>query len=481
MDRRFDSDRDAKDRDRAGQGIEASVLPSRLDARSACFKGLRQGRGLVLLTGESGSGKTWLCKHLAGSCPQLGRWLVLDAAPSDSGLDLLRRILRGLGRRDAASVLDPRSELADELIEQAEEGRRWVLVLDEAQNASDTVLEEFRLLSNRLGQPDGVAGLVLVGRTSLVLRLRSRSWESLQARLAVHAQLGPIDAEEARTLLERSLADRSWTRETIETLHARAAGNPGRLLRLADRLAPAVRSEPNAVAARPASGAPTPSIPALDREAPRHWSLAPRITSFDRSPEPVTEPEAESEPDTPCCNPPRLGEARPPLRFEDGVIEVGWADADDAPADSESDSDSDADPLASSTDRSESLRDAHDAIELGLPSASVMVESPPRPIEPSTVVIDDRYAAIQAQSQWVRALEAARTPFPPSTGDGAGQDDSRGTCLREDDGEDPGDDRREQRDWSAVRPSGQVRAESGQEFAPYSRLFSQLNSANESE
>jgi hypothetical protein len=99
------------------------------------------------------------------------------------------------------------------------------------------------------------------------------------------------------------------------------------------------------------------------------------------------------------------------------------------------------------------------------------------------VAIDDRYAAIQAQSQWVRALEAARAPFPPSTGDAADQDDScdhsRASCLCE--GEDGEGDRQEQRDWSSVRPSGQVRAESGQEFAPYSRLFSQLNSANEPE
>ncbi|WP_169977195.1 AAA family ATPase [Tautonia rosea] len=466
MDRRIDTDRSAKDRDRVGRSTDVSVLPSRQDARSACLRGLQQGRGPVLLTGEAGSGKTWLCKNLAESCPKLGRWLMLDAAPSDSGLDLLRRILRGLGRRDAASVLDARADLADELAEQAEDGRRWFLVLDEAQNASDSVLEEFRLLSNRLGQPDGLAGLVLVGRTSLVFRFRSRCWESLESRLAVHAQLGPIDAEEARLLLELSLPERSWNPDTIETIHARAAGNPARLLRLAGQLLPVVRPE----AVRAVSSPSSQSISALDRESERHWSVSPRITAFDRKADPI----ADADPVTPCCDPPRLGEARPPLRFEDGVIEVGWADAEDAPVDTEPDP-----HAADDHSPADSLEPRDDSIAIEWPVSSDSVVSNPRPVQPSTVAIDDRYAEIQAQSQWSLALQAARASEDPSAGEMASQgpcDDSQHPCACEGLGETS-----ENRDWSSDRSSTNVRAESGQEFAPYSRLFSQLNSANEPE
>ncbi|MEW4569375.1 ATP-binding protein [Tautonia sp. JC769] len=493
MDRRIDSARGATDCDRAGSGPEASVLPSRIDARSACLRSLRQGRGPVLLTGEAGAGKTWLCRNLAGSLPELGRWLFVDASPSDSGLDLLRRVLRGLGRRDAATVLDPRAELLDELAEQTEDSRRWVVVLDEGQNASDAVLEEFRLLANRLGQADGVAGLVLIGRTGLALRLRGRSWESLQARLALHAPLGPVDAEEARTLLEWSLPDHSWTLETIETLHARAAGNPARLLRLADRLAPAVRPEPTPRAARLASPPAAATAPISgsppDRESTPPRTGSPRLSPFVRPPGPIVA-EAPPIPDAPRCDPPRLGEARPPLRFEDGVIEVGWADAEDPSADpdlgpftevdAEADLDAESDVILAPIDLAESL---DDALEIGLHAPSAPAGADRRPIEPSTVAIDDPYAAIQAQLQWALALEAARGLNGTPAGGLAAHDptrDPRIPCACEGEAA-PQDDAREGLDWSSARPSAQVRAESGQEFAPYSRLFSQLNSANEPE
>jgi general secretion pathway protein A len=514
MDPRFVPDRAATERDRGGPprgvgivpgpGVDP-VLPSRLDPISRCRSALRTGRGPVLLTGEAGSGKTWIWRRLAdeGPDPSLGlaRWLGLEASPSDLGPDLLRQALRGLGRADASTAPDPRSALVEELAEQSEEGRRWILVLDEAQNASDAVLEEFRLASNRLGRPEGFAGLLLVGRSGLAMRLRSRAWESLESRLAAGVRLGPIDAEEAGTLIRWSAPGRRWDEATVEQLHARASGNPARLIRLADRVAPpriestpapeptpnraptptprpapaaqAGRTSRPAVSPEPTPATPTPRRPA----APKVSDAAPAVV-VDR-----IEAEVEAEADglvlgrsgslrieaasaTPPA--PRLVEARPPLRFEDGLIEVGWSDAD-ADADPEEDGEAELD--------SDSESGGEMGIELGREIEGSLAGLDPRPARrraddrptwPTTEPIHDPYAAIQALSEWELALGSATDPGAgPSAG--AGVVGTPGVPSPED-----------PRDEADRRPS-QVRAEAGQEFAPYSRLFSQLNSASDAE
>ncbi|RUL87792.1 ATP-binding protein [Tautonia sociabilis] len=444
MDPRFVPDRAATERDRLGPpGVLSQLaLPSRAVAIADCRRALAQGLGPVLLTGEAGSGKTWTWRCLAAQPNGLGRWLGIDAAPSDDGLALVRRMLRALGRADAATDPDPRSTLAEELAEQAEEGRRWVLVLDEAQNASDAALEEFRLLSNRLGRPDGPAGMVLVGRTGLAFRIRERAWESLDARLAGHVRLGPIDAEEAGSLLRAAAPGREWSRSEIEALHARSLGNPGRLIRLSDRLSSPI--EP----AAPISPVPSP----VWRPSPDRSEDSSPARSSPKAPESLRSPRIEAVPS------PSLGEVRPPLRFEDGLIEVGWAEGDE--------------PSPEPTSEPGAIpAEARRSGSSGPALREVSVEE--EPAEPTTEAISDPYAAIQARSEWSRAIREVSWAADPGS-DAApecGLDVLGDNAVAGAGGEGGGGGRR----------PAQVRAESGQEFAPYSRLFSHLGSSSDAE
>ena len=94
------------------------------------------------------------------------------------------------------------------------------------------------MLANRLGRLEGFEGILLAGQTSLARRLGLRSLASLASRLVARVRLRPIDADEARTLLNARFVDRSWDVDVVERLHRDAWGNPGRLVALADRLAP---------------------------------------------------------------------------------------------------------------------------------------------------------------------------------------------------------------------------------------------------
>ncbi len=301
------------------------LLPSRRPALETLRSAVSAGRGPVLLTGEPGSGKTWLVSRLRSELGRKGtdapRWLAVDLAPSTTPADLLRAVCQGVGQvvEGDPTADNLRLGLADYLAERSADRRRWALIVDESHLATTDVLEELRVLSNRLGQLDGFAALVLIGQTSLARRLGTRPLAALESRLAGRAHLGPIDADEAALLLGSEIAGAE-----VDRRHRDAAGNPGRLLRHD----------------RPSQ--PTGPLRPVHVETSHPTVAEPRIEVASASP---------------------LVPAKPPLRVEEGLIEVGW----------------DAEPDLAAMAREDK------------PAAA------PAPTDES---IDDPYAALQAWNEW---------------------------------------------------------------------------------
>ena len=95
---------------------DSLILPSRATALSACREALAAGAGPFVLTGEPGSGKTWLWHRLAELRPEAGDWIGVDLAPDTDARALYGRIGRALrlsDRRGAGADVDPRRALAD--------------------------------------------------------------------------------------------------------------------------------------------------------------------------------------------------------------------------------------------------------------------------------------------------------------------------------------------------------------------------------
>lgn len=331
------------------EGERAPVLPSRRDLLRRCRDAI--GRGPVLLTGEPGSGKTWVLDRLIETDGRM--WLRLDLAPSIGPVELLQELARGLGLEPGPQA---RIDVADTLREQSEQGRRWGLAIDEAHLAGIETLEEIRVLANRLGQPDGFDALVLTGQTGLVRRLRSRSLLGFQARLAAHLHVLPISLEEALQLVDWHFPGESPGRDWVARWHRETLGQPGLLIR---RVAQSRKTRTVLVDAAQAAVRPVGLGPLGAPIAP------------DTRPEPAR------------VDAPPLIDSTPPIEVGEGTIEVGWT-AENEPL-------TDLEPFTHDTD----------SLVLG-DVEGVEGESDEAEIDERPVVVEDHYAALQAWNEWTR-------------------------------------------------------------------------------
>lgn len=168
--------------------------------------GIRERKGFVQLTGEVGAGKTTLCRALLD---QLGNnystALILNPAPDADSL--LRDIAQEFGLNVRGLT---RSELLGEfnafLLQQLDLGRDTVLIIDEAQNLTNELLEQVRLLSNLETDDQKLLQIVLMGQPELRDRLNHPALRQLRQRITVRYHLQPLGPSEVGDYIRHRLA-----------------------------------------------------------------------------------------------------------------------------------------------------------------------------------------------------------------------------------------------------------------------------------
>jgi len=189
--------------------------------------------GFMLLTGETGTGKTTLLNAvLARRLPHLHLACVTN--PRLSFQEIMRVVLPQLG-----VTADPRGKL--ELIQELErvvanrpEGHRVAIAIDEAQDLSDDTLEDLRLLANRLGSQDEELQIVLMGHPELLERLSAHNLRQLRERISTKVSLLPLSPVESVAYIECRLEAQNGTARIFDARALRhlvkaAAGIPRRL------------------------------------------------------------------------------------------------------------------------------------------------------------------------------------------------------------------------------------------------------------
>ena len=160
--------------------------------------GMMNQAGFNVITGEIGTGKTTLVRHVLN---QLERDVTVGLISNThrSFGELLQWILFAfrLEHRGKEKV-EMFQDFLDFLIEQYAQSRRTLLIVDEAQNMSVDTLEELRMLSNVNADKDQVLQVVLVGQAGLRATLRRPELEQFAQRIAVDYHLQPLDIHETR-------------------------------------------------------------------------------------------------------------------------------------------------------------------------------------------------------------------------------------------------------------------------------------------
>src|SRR4029079_7062505 len=148
------------------------LAPTQKEALSTLRYGLTSGRGITLLVGEAGTGKTTLLQTVLAEIGPDTAQCVLLSNPTLSKAEFYEYLASGFGMNDSSGsktkfLLDFRAHLED----RHRQGLVTALLLDEAQSLPLELLEEVRLLSNIETPTDKLLNVLLIGQPELADRL----------------------------------------------------------------------------------------------------------------------------------------------------------------------------------------------------------------------------------------------------------------------------------------------------------------------
>jgi type II secretory pathway predicted ATPase ExeA len=200
----------------------------------ACLTyGIQSRKGFVLLTGEVGTGKTTLINKLL-------EWLRAQQVPTAFVFNSRMNVPQFLDymMADFGLPSETRSKsqilmrLYNWLLERYRAGETAVLIVDEAQNLPDEVLEEIRMMTNLETFTEKLLQIVLVGQTELEHRLKHPNLRQLRQRLTLRAKTHPLSAEESRAYIHQRLriagsnGQQIFDSEALTAIHRYSGGIP---------------------------------------------------------------------------------------------------------------------------------------------------------------------------------------------------------------------------------------------------------------
>ncbi|HEV2494759.1 MAG TPA: AAA family ATPase [Terriglobia bacterium] len=179
--------------------------PSHREALASLYYGIETGRGFLALTAEPGMGKTTLLFHLLEKLRGSARTAFIFRTQCDSR-EFLRLLMADLGYSSRDD--DPirlQEQLNNILIREARSGSRCVLVVDEAQNLADPVLETVRMLSNFETSRAKLMQILLAGQPQLADKLASPNLIQLRQRVSILSRLNRLSMSETAGYINHRL------------------------------------------------------------------------------------------------------------------------------------------------------------------------------------------------------------------------------------------------------------------------------------
>lgn len=216
--------------------------PGHREALSNLEYGISTARGITLLIGEAGTGKTTLIRTALDEQSNGDALWVCITNPTLTRAEFIRLLAEGFGLSEAAR--DSKTVLLRELEALLRERRareaRTALIVDEAQSLPYALLEEVRLLANIETDEEKLLPVILAGQPELAERLNEPLLRQLKQRVALRCSLGPLTLQETATYIASRIrtaggdSARLFTREAVQLIHTKSGGIPRTISVLCD-------------------------------------------------------------------------------------------------------------------------------------------------------------------------------------------------------------------------------------------------------
>jgi len=224
--------------------------PTHDEALQLLLQAIGRKDGIVVLTGDIGTGKTTLCRTVLERL-DMSSFTSLVLNPFLSVEELLREVLLDFGvvsreavrsgRVGAATRHELITTLREFLVSLTPIGGKGVLIIDEAQHLSPQVLEELRVLSNLETNRTKLLQIVLVGQLNLLTLLGAPQQKQLDQRISLRAVLAPLSRTDVegyvahRLSVSHGAASVAFDASALDALHAASDGVPRVINLLCDR------------------------------------------------------------------------------------------------------------------------------------------------------------------------------------------------------------------------------------------------------
>lgn len=221
------------------------MSPRHRDALAHLLYGVGTGGGFILLTGEVGTGKTTINRCLLEQLPPATDVAII-LNPALNALELLATVCDELGIRydgQQPTLKTLTDSLHRFLLHNHADGRKTVLMIDEAQHLDFDVLEQIRLLTNLETNSEKLLQIILIGQPELAQLLQRPELRQLNQRITARYNLAPLSPEETGAYIRHRLqvaglapGRELFPADVVRGIHRTTRGIPRLINVLCDRI-----------------------------------------------------------------------------------------------------------------------------------------------------------------------------------------------------------------------------------------------------